>query len=85
MTCHINTATNAVGVEYVSAQWPGKFSQYRISTNTFDYPTRKIKAKLSIGVPVNEAYKELAKVWGIKKLELTTRVSKENILPASQI
>ena len=46
---------------------------------------QEIKAKLSIGVPVNEAYKELAKVWGIKKLELTTRVSKENILPASQI
>ena len=46
---------------------------------------QEIKAKLSIGVPVNEVYKELAKVWGIKKLELTTRVSKEHILPARQI
>ena len=59
MTCHINKATNAVRVEYASAH------NHPVSyANTIYQPIpsttrQKIKAKLSIGVPVNKVYKEL--------------------------
>ena len=64
MTCHINKATNAVCVEYISAH-----SHPVNLANTVCQPIsstirQEIKAKLSIGVPVNEVYKELREGMG---------------------
>ena len=64
MTCHINKATNAVCVEYISAH-----SHPVNSANTVYQPIpsttrQEIKAKLSIGVPVNEVYEELREGMG---------------------
>ena len=72
MTCHINKATNAVCVEYISAH-----SHPVNSANTVYQPIpsttqQEIKAKLSIGVPVNEVYKELREGMGIEKVEVKT-------------
>ena len=64
MTCHINKATDAVCVEYISAH-----SQPVNLANTVYQPIsstirQEIKAKLSIGVPVNEVYEELREGMG---------------------
>ena len=64
MTCHINKATNGVCVEYISAH------SHPVSlANTVYQPIpstirQEIKAKLSIGVPVNEVYEELREGMG---------------------
>ena len=67
MTCHINKATNAVRVEYISTH-----SHLVNLANTEYHPIpsttwQEIKAKLSTGVPVNEVYKELREGMGNKE------------------
>ena len=64
MTCHINKATNAVCVEYISAH-----SHSVNIANTVYQPIpsktrQEIKAKFSIKIPVNEVYKELREGMG---------------------
>ena len=58
MTCHINKATNAVRVEHISAH-SHPVNLANTVCQSIPLATRQeIKAKLSVGVPVNEVYKE---------------------------
>ena len=86
MTCHIDKITNEVQVEYISSH------SHPVSlANTVFQPIppttkQEIKAKLSIGVPVNEVFKDLRDDMGNRESrdsnETVTRahlISKANI------
>ena len=86
MNCHINKATNAVRVEYISAH-----SHPVNLANTAYQPIpsttrQEIKEKLSVGVPVNEVYKDLREGIGnresrVENLSITKAhlISKANV------
>ena len=84
--CHLNKVTNKVRVEYISAH----SHPVNLANTVFQpIPTstrQEIKAKLSIGIPVNEVYKDLREGMGNRESRLSNEcitrahlISKTNI------